>query len=116
MKMSASRPLEWAKGTDFDPLFDDASYITFKIYLGNCADIQTYGQLVGWMIRNVNAGETRQLSLEEAGKFWEETEASVLMILLHFTNLFILEHKHRNTMAISSDDEEDDQPVPDDTE
>jgi hypothetical protein len=90
MKMLASHPLEWAKGTDFDPLFNDASYITFKIYLGNRADIQTYGQLVGWMIRNVNAGETRQLSLEAAGTLWDETEVSVLMILLHFTHLFIL--------------------------
>ena len=38
------------------------------------------------------------------------------MILLHSTNLFILEHKHRNLMAISSDDKEDDQLLHDNTE
>jgi hypothetical protein len=75
MTMLPSRPLPWAKGTDFNPIWDDSNQITIKLLLANAVDAKVYNQLVDWMIRNVNSGEAKMLTMEEAVSFWKNPHA-----------------------------------------
>lgn len=71
MTMLPSRPLAWATGTDFDPLWDDCNKISIKIMLGTASDTKTYGHLVQWMTQNVNSGEAKMLTMKEASTYWK---------------------------------------------
>ena len=71
MTMLPSRPLPWAIGTDFNPLWDDSNKITMKIMLATASDTKVYCHLVNWMIQNVNSGEAKMLTMQEAGVYWK---------------------------------------------
>jgi hypothetical protein len=66
MKMLPARPLSWAKGTDFNPLYDDCNQITVKIAIGSPEQLANYAMLTAWMTENVNAGEATSVSLVAA--------------------------------------------------
>jgi hypothetical protein len=66
MRMLPSRPLAWAKGMDFNPLFDDCNQITIKIGVGTSDLLAKYTLLTEWMTENVNAGEATLVSLQKA--------------------------------------------------
>jgi hypothetical protein len=66
MRMLPSRPLTWAKGTDFNPLYDDCNRITIKIGVGKSDLLAKYRSLTEWMTENVNAGEATLVSLPRA--------------------------------------------------
>jgi hypothetical protein len=74
MRMLPSRPLDWAVGTDFDPLWDDKNQIALKLTVDSKAELQHYGQLVQWMKHNVNSGEATSITAVQAEQLWADIE------------------------------------------
>jgi hypothetical protein len=66
MKMLPAQPFIWAKGTNFNPLYDDCNQITVKIAISNPEQLAKYAMLTAWMTENVNAGKATSVSLVAA--------------------------------------------------
>jgi hypothetical protein len=79
MKMLYSRPLPWAEGTDFDPLYDDANQITLQVDVRSEEDKNIYKTLLAWIVWNV-AGECAGMGQEDAKQLWNNVSQYVAHI------------------------------------
>jgi hypothetical protein len=77
MHMLPGRPLDWAVGTDFDPLWDDKNAISIKLTLPTKSSIQAYCQLINWISYNVNIGEAKAMSAKDAALLWKGIQECV---------------------------------------
>ena len=69
LHMLYGQHLTWAEGTDVQPEFSDANQITIRL---DSTDMATYEALTQWLVRNVNAGAAKSISIEQAEAIVEE--------------------------------------------
>jgi hypothetical protein len=80
LHMLPTRPLAWAKGTDFDATCEDSNGVAIKILLASPADVVTYEQLVNWLTRNVNTGEAVPITAKGAQELWDELQRDQMVL------------------------------------
>jgi hypothetical protein len=68
--MLASRPVEWAKGTDFLPGFTEHGRIAIKINISDTGSRVIYEQLTNWMRRTAFPGATQSMNKNQAKNLW----------------------------------------------
>jgi hypothetical protein len=68
--MLPSRPLHWAKGTDFDPYFDDANHIAIQVDISDEDDKERYNSCIQWIHGNI-PGEVTKISSDDAAALWK---------------------------------------------
>lgn len=71
LRMHDSRPVKWARGTDFVPGYTNHAMIALKISIADVGGRATYEQLTKWLRRSAFTGATESISHHEAKHLWK---------------------------------------------
>jgi len=72
MTMLPSRPLVWATGTYFNPIYDDRNQICIQVNIASDENKKVYRVLTSWLKQNVNTGDAVCITRAKAIQLWNE--------------------------------------------
>lgn len=71
LRMHDSRPVKWAKGTDFVPGYTEHAGIAIKVNIADPGSYAIYAELTKWLRRTAFTGATESMSRRKANELWQ---------------------------------------------